>query len=252
MDVTQIEARTALVRSRIAGVGHVVNPYLGCSHGCRYCYAAFMRKYSHTHRGARWGSFVECKTNIVELLRQELSRRKSAGSVLLSSVCDPYQSVEERWRLTRGCLELLGSFGWEVEILTRSPLVVRDLDLLRAMPRVSVGFSIGTDDERVRSVLEPAAPPIHHRVEALKVLHRAGVATWAFVAPILPMDPKRLYNMLSPHVDEVLMDALNHREQVRGIFLRHGWDWALTDTYAVETGSALVQLFGNRARMTAS
>ena len=151
MDVIEIEAKSALVRSKIPGVSHVINPYLGCSHGCRYCYAVFMRKYSRAHAQARWGSFVECKGNIVELLRKELARRKKPGSVMLSSVCDPYQPAERRWQLTRGCLEVLREFGWEVEILTRSPLVLRDLDLLTTMPQVSVGFSIGTDNEQVRS-----------------------------------------------------------------------------------------------------
>ncbi len=155
MDIIEIEARTALVRSRIPGVSYVINPYLGCAHGCLYCYAVFMRKYSHGHAHARWGDFVECKTNIVELLRKELSRKKSRGSVMLSSVCDPYQPVERRWQLTRGCLEVLREFEWEVEILTRSPLVARDLDILTTMPQVSVGFSIGTENEEVRSVLEP-------------------------------------------------------------------------------------------------
>ena len=248
MDVTEIEARTALVRSRIPGVNYVINPYLGCSHGCLYCYAVFMRKYSHGHANARWGDFVECKTNIVELLRKELIRKKGRGSLMLSSVCDPYQPVERRWRLTRGCLEVLREFEWEVEILTRSPLITRDLDLLTTMPKVSVGFSIGTDSEKVRSVLEPGAPLIHSRVKALSELHGAGVATWVFIAPILPMAPKRLYEMISPHVDCVLMDSLNYRGQVREVFDRNGWDYALSDDYARKTSSILKQLFRDRAR----
>jgi DNA repair photolyase len=247
MDITSIDARTALVRSRIAGVDHVINPYLGCSHGCRYCYAAFMRKYSHGHRNARWGTFVECKGNIVELLRTELSRKRKRGSVMLSSVCDPYQTVERRWRLTRGCLEVLREFQWEVEILTRSPLVVRDLDILLAMPKVSVGFSIGTDSEQVRSILEPGAPPVRSRVEALKELHDAGISTWVFIAPMLPMNPKALYGMISPYADSVLMDALNYPGQIREVFIKNGWDFALTAEYAVKTGKILMELFGDRA-----
>jgi DNA repair photolyase len=248
MDIIAIEAKTALVRSRIAGVDYVINPYLGCSHGCRYCYAAFMRKYSHHHQHARWGTFVECKANIVELLRRELSRRRNRGAVMLSSVCDPYQPVERQRQLTRGCLEALSEFGWEVEILTRSPLVVRDLDILTTMPQVSVGFSIGTENDRVRSILEPGAPPIRSRVQALKELHEAGVTTWVFIAPILPMDTGKLYEMVSPYVDYVLMDALNYRDQVREVFIGNQWDFALTDEYATETGRALIELFGTRAR----
>lgn len=248
MDITTIHARTALVRSRIAGVDHVINPYLGCSHGCRYCYAAFMRKYSHGHQHARWGTFVECKANIVEVLRTELNRKRKRGSVMLSSVCDPYQPMEGRWRLSRGCLEVLREFQWEVEILTRSPLVVRDLDILLEMPQVSVGFSIGTDSERVRSILEPGAPAIPSRVEALKELHNAGISTWVFIAPMLPMNPKALYEMVLPHADCVFMDALNYPGQVREIFIKNGWDFALTAEYGAKTGKILRELFGDRAR----
>jgi DNA repair photolyase len=248
MDVTAIEVKTALVRSRIAGVDYVINPYVGCSHGCRYCYATFMRKYSRCHQQARWGTFVECKANIVGLLRKELSRKRSRGAVMLSSVCDPYQPVERQWLLTRGCLEALGEFGWEVEVLTRSPLVTRDLDLLATMPQVTVGFSIGTDSEQVRSILEPGAPTIRDRVEALKALHEVGITTWVFIAPILPMDPRGLYEMISPSVDYVLVDALNYPQRVRELFMRNRWDFALTTDYAMKTGEILMELFGDRAR----
>jgi DNA repair photolyase len=248
IDVCEIEVKTGLVRSRVPGVDYVINPYLGCGHGCLYCYAVFMRKYSRYHANARWGSFVECKANIVELLRRELSRRKKRGSVLLSSVCDPYQPVEGQSRLTRGCLEVLREHNWEVEILTRSPLVVRDLETLTTMPQVSVGFSIGTDNELVRGVLEPGAPPILSRVEALKELHNAGIATWVFIAPMLPMDPRKLHEMVAPHVDSVLLDTLNYREQVRQVFITNDWGYALTDDYARETSGRLMELFGEQAR----
>jgi DNA repair photolyase len=248
MEIVEIEIKTALVKSKIPGVDYVINPYLGCGHGCLYCYAVFMRKYSRYHANARWGSFVECKGNIVELLRRELSRRRKRGSVLLSSVCDPYQPAEGSSRLTRGCLEVLREFDWEVEILTRSPLVVRDLEILTTMPQVSVGFSIGTDNERVRSVLEPGAPPIHSRLEALRELHDAGIATWVFIAPMLPMDPKRLHEIVAPHVDTVLLDTLNYREQVRQVFIKNDWGYALTDDYARETSGRLTELFREQAR----
>jgi DNA repair photolyase len=243
MDIIDIEARTALVRSKIAGVGYVINPYLGCAHGCLYCYAVFMRKYSRCHARAPWGAFVECKANIVEILKNELSRKRKRGSVLLSSVCDPYQPVERDRRLTRGCLEVLGEFGWEVEILTRSPLVLRDLDLLKSIPQVSVGFSIGTENERVRRALEPGAPPIQARVEALRKLHQVGIATWVFIAPMLPMDPERLHRLISPYADSVLLDTLNYRGQVREVFIRNGWYDALTDEYAEKTRRRLMELF---------
>ena len=175
MDVTEITAKTALVRSRIPGVDFVINPYLGCGHGCRYCYAVFMRRYARHHAGAPWGSFVEAKVNLPQVLRAQLRRKKQRGQVFLASVCDPYQPVELRYRLTRQCLEILGEFGWGVSILTRSPLVTRDLDLFTSLEEVSVGLSIPTDDDRVRRVLEPNAPPIPARIITLEKLRAAGL-----------------------------------------------------------------------------
>lgn len=163
MDITEITVKSALVRSKIPGVDYVINPYLGCAHGCRYCYAVFMRRYSRGHAASPWGSFVEVKVNLPDILRAELHRKKQPGRALLASVCDPYQPVEARYRLTRTCLELLREHGWGIDILTRSPLVTRDLDILQGLSNVSVGFSIPTDDDRVRHLLEPQAPPIPAR-----------------------------------------------------------------------------------------
>jgi DNA repair photolyase len=247
MDVTEITVKSALVRSKIPGVDFVINPYLGCAHGCRYCYAVFMRRYSRGHAASPWGSFVEVKINLLDILRTELRRRKQTGRALLASVCDPYQPVEARYRLTRGCLELLQEYGWGINILTRSPLVTRDLDILKDMQGVSVGFSIPTDDDEIRHILEPQAPPISARLRALAQVHRAGIHTWVFIAPMLPMHPERLYETIAPHIDHLMVDRLNYRQQVQAIFRKHGWDHALTDEYAKETGKWLLQRWENRS-----
>jgi DNA repair photolyase len=243
MEILEIKAKSALVRSKISGVDYVINPYLGCGHGCRYCYAVFMRKYSH-HPQSAWGSFVEPKTNIAAVLKDELRRKKRPGRAMLSSVCDPYQPLEQRYRLTRACLEALREWGWGIDILTRSPLVTRDLDLLAATPGVSVGFSIPTDNDEVRKVLEPNAPPIGARLSALKRVYEAGVSTWVFIAPMLPMNPARLIDAIKPHSHHLLVDPLNYRSQVRDIFLQHHWDDELTDHYAAATRSTLTGLWG--------
>ncbi len=248
MELSTIVAKCALVRSRIPGVDFVINPYLGCSHACRYCYAVFMRKYARHHRDWPWGSFVEVKENIAQLLQGELRRRRRPRIAHLASVCDPYQPVEKSWRLTRQCLMTLKNFGWQVNILTKSPLVLRDLDILEGWPGVSVGFSVTTDDEQVRRVLEPQAPSILSRVTALRQLKTAGINTWAFIGPMLPMHARRLYDMLSPWVDTVLVDDLHFREQVRQLYRHHGWDFALTDAYAQQTAGKLLALFGKKAK----
>jgi len=245
-NITVITTRTALVRSKIPGVDYVINPYLGCGHGCRYCYAVFMRKYSRNHARSAWGEFVEAKVNIAEVLQAELSRKKRRGRVLLSSVCDPYQPAELKCRLTRSCITILGEYGWGVDLLTRSPLVCRDLDLLTALPDVSVGLSIPTDDDRVRQTLEPQAPPIGARVAALQRLRQAGLKPWVFIAPMLPLNPERLYELLAPHTGRVMVDPLNYRGQVRALFRSRGWDYYLTDAYAAATRARLEELFGGR------
>ena len=163
MNATEITTKSALVRSQIPGVGFVINPYLGCGHACRYCYAVFMRKYSKHHFESRWGTFVEAKVNIADVLKEELGKKRKSGTAMLSSVCDPYQPVEEKFKLTRKCIEHLKDHGWGVSILTKSPLVLRDRDLFRGIIDLEVGFSISTDNEEIAAGMEPGAPPISDR-----------------------------------------------------------------------------------------
>ncbi len=247
-EIKEIKVKSALVRSRIPGVGFVINPYLGCGHGCSYCYAVFMRQYSRFNRESRWGEFVEVKVNLPSLLADELARKRKAGDAFLSSVCDPYQPAERRYRLTRSCLELLRNYGWGIGILTRSPLVLRDIDILSSSLDAMVGLSIPTDDDRVRKALEPNSPPIESRIETLKRLREAGIRTWAFIAPVLPLDPARLHRMISPLVEYVMIDSLNYKRRVERLFRAHGWSYALSPEYARRTRSALRRLFGGQAR----
>jgi len=246
MEVSEIRVKHALVRSRIPGADYVINPYLGCGHGCCYCYAVFMTKYSKFNQSARWGEFVEVKTNIAEVLRTDLARKRGTGMAMLSSVCDPYQPLERRYRLTRECLLALREYGWQIGILTRSPLVFRDVDILKSSLGVSVGMSVPTDDDRVRRITEPNAPPIESRIETLRKLREAGIETWAFIAPLLPMNPARLFEMLAPVVGSVMIDRMNYVQRIEGLFRRHGWSASLTAEKSVETASELRRLFASR------
>ena len=232
VDSTETTTKSALVRSRIPSVEYVINPYTGCAHGCSYCYAVFMGKYSKVHQHSPWGSFVEAKLNIVDVLRGELARKRRTATAMLSSVCDPYQPSEERYRLTQGCIVALREYGWGVSILTRSPLVTRDIGILKPCLGVSVGFSIPTDDDNVRQILEPEAPSIPSRIAALRQVYEAGIHTWVFIAPTLPMNPERLASLIGPYISEYLIDPLNYRGQVASTFHQQGWDAELTDDYA--------------------
>ncbi|MCX6649766.1 MAG: radical SAM protein, partial [Candidatus Bathyarchaeota archaeon] len=165
MEIGEIRCKSILGRSGIGGMDYAVNPYLGCGHACAYCYARFMRRMGHP--GEAWGSFVDVKVNAVERLREEAAK-KPRGRVLLSSVTDAYQPIEAKYRLTRGCLEVLLEHGYRVDVLTKNDLVLRDLDLLRRFDEVEVGFTITALDDAVRMAFEPGASSIQARLDALK------------------------------------------------------------------------------------
>lgn len=213
--IQEKRVKSILSKSGIPGVDYCINPYVGCSHGCRYCYATFMKRFTgHTEP---WGSFVDVKTNAPEVLHRQM-KKASRGHVLISSVTDPYQPVEEKYKLTRGCLEVLLPHQFSVDILTKSPLVLRDLDLLKQFKELEVGITITTDDDEIRKIFEPHAPPIEARIQALKTLAKAGLKTYAFIGPLLPMDPEGLSEKINPYVHSVLIDRMNYASKTRKIY----------------------------------
>ena len=244
MEIREITAKRILTPSRIAGIDYSLNPYLGCSFGCRYCYVAWM---PHVRaRGVRWGEFVEAKANAPALLRKEL-RRAAPGTVAIGISTDPYQPVEARFRLTERVLEILreGSArerGFRVRILTKSPLVLRDLGFFQGLD-AEVGLTVTTDSEAIRRIFEPKAPPIPLRVRAIRALKGAGVRTYAFLGPLLPMDPEQLVRMLSGAVDRVILDRMNYAWRVRDIYYAHGLGYALSDDFFLDLARELVELF---------
>ncbi len=208
-------ARTVLSKSGIEGVDYCLNPYIGCFHGCSYCYATFMKRFSgHTEA---WGSFVDVKINAPEVLRKQLKRAKK-GNVMISSVTDAYQPVESRYKITRQCLEVLLEYQYPVSILTKAPLVMRDIDLLKRFNDIEVGITVTTDDDRIRRLFAPQAPPISVRIRTLKKLQESGITTYAFIGPVLPMEPERLAEKIGPYVDRVLIDRMNYLSKTRGTY----------------------------------
>jgi len=148
--------KTIMGKSGIGSVDYAVNPYLGCGHGCVYCYARFMGRWGG-HAQEEWGSYVDVKVNALERLEVEAAK-KAKGVVLLSSVTDPYQPVERKYELTRGSLKILLEHQFPVSVLTKSDLVLRDLDVLRQFDRCDVGFTITAYDDRVRHKVGKHAP----------------------------------------------------------------------------------------------
>jgi DNA repair photolyase len=204
MIVKEVRARSILSRSKI--YEYVINPYTGCQHACSYCYARFMKRFSG--HSEPWGQFVDVKTNAPELLQAEIWK-KPPGRVWVSGVCDPYQPLESRYNLTGRCLAVLFHYCWPVTVQTRSPLVLRDLDLIKGAEGAEVGFSLPTADDGIRRIFEPLAPPIGDRLAALEQLHRSGIRTFAMIAPLLP-GAEALPQFLAGKVDSVIIDRMNY------------------------------------------
>jgi DNA repair photolyase len=187
---------------------HTLQPYAGCQFRCSYCYVREMSVQRANPYRLPWSEWIAPKTNAPERLLREAQRGVLAGArIFCSSATDPYTPIERKWRLTRGCLEVLVQHPPAfLTVQTRSPLVLRDVDLLARIPTALVSVTITTDDERVRRLLEPNAPSIALRVGALAKLRAAGVPTQVAVSPLLPCDPQRLAGMLEPIADRVVID----------------------------------------------
>ncbi len=236
MKIQEVSVKSVLSKSQV--YDYTVNPYRGCSNACRYCYAAFMKRF--TGHQEPWGEFVDVKINAPEVLAKEI-RRKPMGRVWVSGVCDPYQPVEKRCRLTRKCLEILLRSDWPVTIQTKSPLVLRDIGILKTSEKVEVGFSITTAEEKIRRIFEPRASPISERINALKSLHTNGITTFVMIAPILP-GAEKLPRELAGVVDFVLVDRLNYHYADR-IYRENNMGWAIEDRFFAKTGDELKKGF---------
>jgi DNA repair photolyase len=172
------------------GFGWSLNPYMGCAHRCTFCYVRAFELRADRPSDDRYGRSIRVKVNVAELLRKELGRPSWAGEVVaIGAATDPYQPAEGRYRLTRGCLEVLRDAANPFSLITRSPMIVRDLDVLvEAAARAEVGvvFSVPTLDEEVWRRTEPGTPPPRRRLEAVSRLVEAGVKAGVGMAPILP------------------------------------------------------------------
>ncbi len=238
MIVREIKAKSILSASQV--YDHALNAYVGCQHNCTYCYARFMKRFTG-HR-EQWGEFVDVKINAAELLVREV-RKKKKGTVWISGVCDPYQYVEEKYVLTGRCLGILVEHGWPVVVQTKSPLVLRDIEILKRSADVEVGFTITTADDTVRRIFEAGAPPIEKRIDALGMLHAEGIGTYVMVAPMLP-GAQGLPDLLKGKVDHALVDRYNYYYADR-TYKKYGMEWAMGEHFFQEKGEELRAAFEN-------
>lgn len=213
--VRETVCKTILNRSGISD--YSLNCYTGCTHRCAYCYARFMQRF-HPHDEA-WGDFVDVKINAVETLKRQL-RRAAPGSVFVSSACDGWQPIEAELGLTRRCCELLLEHGFAVHALTKSSLVLRDLDVL-SRGKATLGVTLTTLDDRLQDLWEPGAAPVEERFRVLDEARRAGLETSIMFGPLLPFlsdSEEALESMLRRaadlHVSKIWVDAMNLRPRV--------------------------------------
>jgi DNA repair photolyase len=182
-----VEARGILTKASgfMAGYDYTLNPYSGCSYGCTYCYAAFFAR--DEEKQDTWGEWVEVKENALGLLRR--MRTDLAGkTVYMSSVTDPYQPIERKAKLVRELLKEMAPRGVRLVVQTRSPLVVRDIDIFRQFEAVQVNMTVTTDSETVRRVYEPHCATTEKRLAAIREVNEAGIPTMISLTPLLPIE----------------------------------------------------------------
>lgn len=183
LKIKETQASEIIIKSNLPDADFVINPYVGCMHRCFYCYARFMKRFTgHTEE---WGEFIDVKINAADLIPKN-TKKYNKKSIFLSSVTDPYLSVEKRYQLTRKILERLIPLQPKLGVQTKSDLVLRDIDLLKQFKTCEVGFTITAMNDSLRKETEPFASSIQDRIKALEKLKKAGISTYVFVGPILP------------------------------------------------------------------
>ena len=206
MKIKEINVKDYLTKSKLPGCDYVINPYVGCPHGCKYCYARFMKRF--TNHQEEWGDFVDVKK-----CEKPIDLKKIENKIVfLSSVTDCYNKVEEKYCITRNILDQLKNTKCTINISTKSKLILRDIDLLKQLNDVSVSISINTLDENFKNDMDKASS-IRDRIEVLKELHKNGIKTILFMSPIFPYitDFKEIILKTKTYVDEYWFENLNLR-----------------------------------------
>jgi len=203
VELRQMTQKHFMTKSGIGGVDFAANPYVGCSHGCLYCYAKTMDRRMDE---SLWGSVVYVK----DIESYVIPKNTGEKHLMLSSITDPYQGIEATEKKTRRILEEIVESNLHVSILTKSPLVLRDLDLFRQMKHLEIGFSLSMSDKDA-IIFEPGAPTVSSRIEALHKLHAEQIRTHVFFAPIIPYYENviKLLEQIKDDVDYVMFDRLN-------------------------------------------
>lgn len=216
MIIKEIKVKNYLTKSNLPGIDFTINPYIGCSHKCRYCYASFMKKI--TNHSENWGNFIDIK-----LTEEEVDLKKIQNkTIFLSSVTDPYLSFEKEYLITRSILEEIKNSNCKLIITTKSSLILRDLDILKQIKNLTVCISINTIDEKFKNDMDKASS-IKERIKTLKILHENNISTVAFISPIFPYitDIKDIIESVKDYVDFCWFENLKLRANYKKDILNY-------------------------------
>jgi DNA repair photolyase len=207
MIVKEIVSKTALTKSKLPAADYVANAYTGCTHKCIYCYAEFMKRF--TNHTEDWGDFIDVKIFDKINIPKDIEHK----SVLLSSVTDPYNHFEIKYKKTKEILEKLVDVNCHVGILTKSKNVLRDIELFKQFKDIEIGVSLNTMDDHFRKLIEPKTSSVEERINVLKVLRENNIKNYMFMSPMFPhlSDYKKLIEQTKSFVDYYGFENLNLR-----------------------------------------
>ena len=214
--VKEVKTKNLVTKSNLPASDYVINPYVGCSHACKYCYASFMKRF--TNHPEKWGCFIDVKR-----CDKLINVKKLKGQrVFMSSVTDCYNQLEEKYKITRSVLEQIKDVDCELTISTKSKLILRDLDLLKQFKNLKVCMSINTTNEKFRADMDTAST-IAERFETLKTLHQNGIYTVLFMSPIFPYitEWKEIIETSKAFIDEFWFENLNLRGDYKFTILNY-------------------------------
>lgn len=230
---------------------YTLSPYVGCTIGCRYCYAQTRLSPARALMGlpqVPWGSYVDVRVNAATVLRDELAEAKPGPIKFCPIVSDPYQALEQRYRMTRACLEVLAEAppGFTTMILTRSGDILQDADRIAALPAARVGVSLPSADPDVLTHFEPRAAALATRLAVLKRFSALGVPTMAVVQPMLPGPVEALADLLASHVQSVSMGGLQGTNDAGPLFESEAYRGCAEDSWQRERFAALTEALDQR------
>lgn len=221
VEISEAACKTLLQKSRMGFSEYTLNPYVGCTFGCSFCYVPSLRRF-RGQEWETWGEWAQAKINAPEVLRRELAKIGPDARILIGTATDAWQPIEKRYGITRALLEEIARHSNPVSLITRSPLLLRDIAILQQMARnggVHVGVSLSMFDDRARKAFEPRAPSVKGREHLVRALVAADIPMSLFWAPLLPgvsdnAEAVEAYLKRAAElgVRRVMCDLLNYRE----------------------------------------